>query len=321
MISSGLEPTVDPGDIARLVRRDVIGVRSRSAEEGSTHALERVAVDVGGESPLDLVLKGTRATRPGARPVRPRLVRDEGRERWAYTHLLDPIEIHSPRFYGVLDPGTDRERLVLEAIPGHPLTEEGDRAAWASAARTLATFHRWGISRSAMSPGSRLLRQSSDLHRRWWERAVRRTEARGGRDEAARLRALRPGYLEAVARLARTPGGLVHGEFYPSNLIVEGQPPRWRVRPVDWESVGVGPLMLDLAALTAGDWGPDERSELCEAYLSLHPVASHRSVRSGLEAARMVNAMQWLGWSVRWQPPPEHARDWLVEAEDAAGAL
>jgi len=32
-------------------------------------------------------------------------------------------------------------------------------------------------------------------------------------------------------------------------------------------------------------------------------------------------ALQWLGWSADWTPPPEHARDWLVEALAAAERL
>jgi hypothetical protein len=25
-------------------------------------------------------------------------------------------------------------------------------------------------------------------------------------------------------------------------------------------------------------------------------------------------AIQWLGWSPNWEPPPEHAQNWLTEA-------
>lgn len=313
---------VDREDLARLLGRPVTRIRPVGSREWSTHPLERVVVETGGAPPLELVLKGTRATRRRGRHVRPRLVRDEGREAWAYARLLDPIEVHSPEFHGLLHPGSDRERLVLEATGGHPLTEVGDRGAWVEAARTLAKFHRWGVSRAArVSDDTRLLRQSTDLHRRWWERAVRRASALGERDAAARLRALRESHLAAVDHLARTTSGLVHGEFYPSNMMVQRRASAWRVRPLDWESVGVGPVLLDLAALTTGDWAAEERSELIDAYLAVNPLGGEAAVYIGLSAARLVNATQWLGWSVHWKPPREHARNWLAEAEDAAAHL
>ena len=32
-----------------------------------------------------------------------------------------------------------------------------------------------------------------------------------------------------------------------------------------------------------------------------------------LDCARLHLAIQWLGWSPEWTPPPEHARDWHAE--------
>ena len=32
-----------------------------------------------------------------------------------------------------------------------------------------------------------------------------------------------------------------------------------------------------------------------------------------LDCARLHIAIQWLGWSPEWTPPPEHARDWRAE--------
>jgi hypothetical protein len=29
-------------------------------------------------------------------------------------------------------------------------------------------------------------------------------------------------------------------------------------------------------------------------------------------------AVQWLGWSAHWSPPPEHAQDWVRQATRAA---
>jgi thiamine kinase-like enzyme len=84
------------------------------------------------------------------------------------------------------------------------------------------------------------------------------------------------------------------------------------VAPVDWEMAGIGPGVLDVAALLSG-WGDEQRSAIVAGY-GVVPAEA-------LAAARLHIAMQWLGWSPGWTPPPEHARDWLAEALGAAREL
>ncbi len=57
--------------------------------------------------------------------------------------------------------------------------------------------------------------------------------------------ALASAHERALARLAGLPAVFVHGEFYASNILVSPG----RVCPVDWEMAGIGPGVLDLAAL------------------------------------------------------------------------
>lgn len=309
---------IDRGRLEVLLGERVTRLASRPAEAHSSHPLERVRVRVDTGRDLDLVLKGVRGARSRGVCVRPRLVRDAPREEWAYASLLDANVLGTPRFYGRLTSGEGDQRLVLEAVPGHPLAEEGDLEAWLAAARWLARFHAWGRTcPGGAEPGGRLLRQSPELHARWLSRAGRCARAMGNETTASRLVALSPRYRAAVAHLERSPRGIVHGEFYPSNILVEGGMPGWRVTALDWESVGVGPVLLDLAALTMGEWDVDVRREVWEAYAT----AAHTdlpSIEPALHAARLVNAVQWLGWSPGWTPPAEHAREWIDEAEDAA---
>ena len=35
-----------------------------------------------------------------------------------------------------------------------------------------------------------------------------------------------------------------------------------------------------------------------------------------LDCCRLHLAVRMLGWSDDWQPPPDHARNWLVEADE-----
>ena len=332
---TGPETPVDLQALARAIGEPIVRAECRASADRSTHALERVHVELRSGRRLDLVLKGTREDARADAFRRPSLVHDPQREAWAYRELLDRHRTGTPRCLGVIAEGSDRERIVLETVPGRPLAENGEPEPWLDAARWRARFHAWGRRRvGSLGSPERLLRQSIGLHRQWWSRAVR-TEAKAGRAGAAeRLRSIRRDYARAIALLEGTPTGVVHGEFYPSNILVEDASAERIVRPIDWESVGIGPLALDLAALTSGDWSAADRSRISAAYRAAFAGDPHSSTRAAaaevgaavtrpgtLAAARMVNAMQWLGWREGWHPPAPHARDWLAEAEAAARDL
>src|SRR5262249_28754309 len=118
-----------------------------------------------------------------------------------------------------------------------------------------------------------------------------------------------PGYERVVDRLAALPTTLVHGELYASNVLLAGN----RVCVVDWELAGIGPGVLDVAALTAG-LGETDASALAGTYrLALEDRPDPTEFGFALDSARLHLALQWLGWSPDWAPPPEHALDWRAE--------
>jgi aminoglycoside phosphotransferase (APT) family kinase protein len=138
-------------------------------------------------------------------------------------------------------------------------------------------------------------------------------------------------YDRVVERLTALPVTFVHGEFYASNVLVHGlaqeeEGEGLRVCPVDWEMAAVGPGLIDLAALTAGGWTADEREALALAYHAAFvphenwPPAPEAFLVA-LDYCRLHLAVQWLGWSPGWSPPPEHAQDWLDEALGLAEKL
>ena len=57
--------------------------------------------------------------------------------------------------------------------------------------------------------------------------------------------------------------------------------------------------------------------------LPLHVTAEIDVVTfmTDLEFCRLHQAVQWLGWSPSWTPPPEHAQNWLKEALRCAERL
>jgi Ser/Thr protein kinase RdoA (MazF antagonist) len=193
-------------------------------------------------------------------------------------------------------------------VDGVPLWQAADLAPWEATARWLARLHRREI-----PAASRLLRHDTVHLRRWLERARAMTPP-------GALDGVEPAAERAIERLASLPVCLVHGELYPSNVLVQGGPDGPRVRPVDWETLGAGPGVLDLAALVSGDWEPQRRDRVVGAYAGGHPRAGAELARD-LDAAGLLVALQWLGWSATWSPPAEHRHDWLAEARAAAGRL
>ena len=84
--------------------------------------------------------------------------------------------------------------------------------------------------------------------------------------------------------------------------------------------------MMDLAALSSGKWSGDERRAMALAYheacLDTRGLPADREAfLTALDRCRLHLAVQWLGWSPDWSPPPEHAQDWLGEVAALADKL
>jgi hypothetical protein len=218
-----------------------------------------------------------------ARRARLEFLHDPEREAYVYRELLAGARLGTAEL--VL---ADRERqwLVVEKVDGTELYQVGELELWAGAMRWLARLHDRFLGLEHRPP---LVRYDERHFRLWPEQA---------RPELA-------GYDSVVERLASLPTTLVHGDLYASNVLVSND----RVCPVDWELAGVGPGVLDAAALTMG-WPDAERRMLVGEYLGeLRDPPEPEDV----DRAALHLAVQWLGWSDEWTPPPQHAREWDQE--------
>jgi aminoglycoside phosphotransferase (APT) family kinase protein len=126
-------------------------------------------------------------------------------------------------------------------------------------------------------------------------------------------------FHEAFEFLVSLPTAFIHGEFYASNVLVDTSRQPVRVCAVDWELAGIGPGVLDLAALVVGNWTDAQRAELIDAYRSGLPrdhscFNDFAALSHAVDFARLQLAVQWLGWSLNWTPPTAHTHDWLAEA-------
>ena len=131
-------------------------------------------------------------------------------------------------------------------------------------------------------------------------------------------------YDRVVARLAAMPTTLIHGEFYPSNVIVRPGAAAQTICAVDWEVAGIGPGALDLAALTAGQWSESEKRRFVTAYHGALNSRDPGSVEDLLEAVELCQlhlSVQMLGWAEDWSPPDNHTQNWLGTALRLADKL
>jgi aminoglycoside phosphotransferase (APT) family kinase protein len=320
-VAAGIEraPVTDADlrpHLERALGARVAALRRRPLAHASSYeieALDALAAD-GWSRRFVLKRVGEAGLVPAAVGAKPEPVLDRRREIDAYRDLLDPLGLGAPRLHGFrLGPESESFWLLLEWIDGEPLGEVGDRSAWERTARWLARLHLAPVPRSL--PAS-LLRLDGRWFGTWLDRALSLAPA-GALDRIV------ASHGRVVRRLLAWPAGLVHGELFPSNVLVERC--TGRIRVVDWEMAAAGPGVLDLAALVAGGWTASERDGLVRAY---HDERSRNGGRGSLgdlvevlEHARLALAVQRLGWSDSWSPPEEHAHDWLAEALRAAERL
>lgn len=206
--------------------------------------------------------------------------------------------------------------ILIERLPAHVLWQVGEPAVWIAVARWLASMHR----RLAQlnTDGVPLLRYDTTLAADRADRAQRCGLPRSVFDAHSR----------AAQLLDELPATLIHGELYPSNVLVgsleseawvEGFANSVDVWPIDWELAGIGSALLDVAALTSG-WPCAHPTKVAmqRAYFeAAESTSSWQDWSVTLRAAELCICVQWLGWP-QWEAPPNQRHDWLGEAIDLA---
>jgi aminoglycoside phosphotransferase (APT) family kinase protein len=309
-------------------RRRIVELERRSSEYASSFTLEelRAVLDNGAE--LDLIFKdvGPAAMSDLARRVKPAFLYDPLREIETYREILEPARLGTARFYGAaVDADRDRYWLFLEYVEGAGLWQFGDLGTWEEAARWLAKLHSASAGDTRWHEAAHLMQYDAGYYCAWLERARGFAADDGEGTSASKLDWLSTRHEEMVERLLALPQTFIHGEFYASNILVDGERAE-RVCPIDWEIAAVGPGLIDLAALVGGKWDEGERSTLASAYRAELSALGEEppplpALLEVLDWCRLHLAVRWLGWAPDWSPPREHKHDWLSEAMTLAERL
>ena len=255
------------------------------------------------------------------------------REIETYRRILHPQRLGTPIFYGaVVSPELERYWLFLERVSGPLLWQMGRMESWQQAARWLARLHTEFDTTRGRHSSSRLmhlLQYDKQFFRVWLTRAeefLRHKYAIGYPANWRRFLRLADRYDRVVKRLIELPTTFIHGEFYPSNVIMRPTKRGREICPVDWEVAAIAPGLIDVGALTSGDWTEEKKKTMLVAYReALEPSNGWPPSLSDLEEAvdycQLHIAVQLLGWASDWSPPERHAQNWLREALRLAGKL
>jgi aminoglycoside phosphotransferase (APT) family kinase protein len=305
------------GEMRRRGRAGIASLVRRPHPYRTSFPLEDLDVMLDDGTRVDVVFKdlGLDRMEDSAKAVKESALHEPGREIEAY-RLLDGAGLGTPTLYGVVDePG--RHWLFVERVAGVPLWQVGERDVWKAAAAWLAGLHARFLGMAPGAGSALLVRDRAHA-----KEALRRAIGHASGRARVILERIDPGYDEVLDGLGLLPPTLVHGDFHASNVLVDRSRTPPRIAPADWEMAGIGSGLLDLASLVAGRWSESDRLAMVTAYAS---AASGQppgeEFLADLERCRLHNAVGLLALSPRWQPPSEHAHDWLGEAESAARRL
>jgi aminoglycoside phosphotransferase (APT) family kinase protein len=173
--------------------------------------------------------------------------------------------------------------LVSEYLASaHRVQKSPRRGALAEAAARIGAFHE----RSGDLGAASLDRYDAGTFTHWAERS------RLALPDVSWLGSVATSFPARAAALQETSESMIHGEFYPDNVLIAGN----QIAAVDWEWAGVGMGEIDLAALTEGWWDEPTVSDCAESYASRRGIdPCDRLFQERLAAARLYLHFRWLG--------------------------
>lgn len=214
-----------------------------------------------------------------------------------YRRVLQPIQDLKPKFYGAhMDPATGNTWLILEYLDDSlPVVETQEQArVMKLAAHWIGQFHAANHARLMNDPMPLLKAYDAEYYLGW----IRRTMLFAGNlhQRFPWLTTLGQRVEEFVTPLLTAPPTVIHGEYYPINVLYRDE----IVHPVDWESAAVAVGEIDLASLTDG-W-PAEIVGPCnnEYRRARWPWGAPADFERTLTAAQLYWHFRWLGDRPDW---------------------
>jgi len=233
-----------------------------------------------------------------------------------YRHVLQPLPISVPKFYGSYDDvATGDTWLIIGYVDRSLRLAKGPQPeTMLRAARWIGRFHAANEPRVSMPSLSFLKKYDSKYYLGW----VRRTSvfAAGLQQAFPWLQTLAQRFDGCMEILFSASPAVIHGEYYPHNVLTSGR----AIYPIDWESAAIAPGEIDLATLTES-WGPEFVRQCELAYQQARwGRAAPADFGRRLAAARLYLCFRWLGDQPEWTVG-EGSRCYFEQLHSAAEEL
>jgi thiamine kinase-like enzyme len=229
-----------------------------------------------------------------------------GHEIRVYRDILQTLPILVPKYYGAFTIGATGQRcLVLQWLDGALRLGKAveTRTAMILAAQWLGQFHAAAEARLLEAPIRFLNTYDTRYYARWARRTLK--SSRTLLESYSWLSALCARFEEASAGLAKGPLTVIHGEYYPDNILVCEN----AVYPVDWQSTSVARGEVDLASLTEGEWGQNIEAQCEDEYRrSRWGNGGPDDLEAVLTLARVYWPLRWLGHDPKRNLQPRYQK-------------
>ncbi len=243
-----------------------------------------------------------------------------GYEASVYEHVLERLALSTPRYFGcfVYEPA-GQVCLAIQYLEGTTRLDKCSESALLRCAEWLGAYHAVAaVIGNLASVRKKLNQYDAAYFGGWVERTL--VYSRVLRHQYPWIERLCESFMASVEMLTDDHLTIIHGEFYPNNILVGTE----QIHPVDWQASAIARGEIDLASLTQG-WRNTQLVEQCIlAYQRARwPQGAPQDFENALEIARVYWPLRWLGDTPEWTLKPE--RRWyfdnLYQAAEAAGLL
>ena len=160
-----------------------------------------------------------------------------------YEDILSKISLPSAKFYGLFTQANDDRCMVIEFLDhGELLFRSLEENQIERSVIWIAEFH--NLFQDNYPKG--INRYDADYYKIWANKVDAIVSEKG--NIYPWLINVSNFFRENIRILTDAPLTLIHGEYYPNNIMIH----RGQIKPIDWESVAVAPGELDLAASIDG---------------------------------------------------------------------
>jgi hypothetical protein len=208
-----------------------------------------------------------------------------------YRDVLQPLPLTTVKFYGTFTDHVSKYIwLVLAFLGGAYRLNRSPSAIKAIvwSARWLGKFHAAAQDRLTSGVISRLRTHTADYYLSW---ALRTLEFAGPvKNQYPWLTEICTAYEDVIPLLVSGPHTIIHGEYYPENILVDDA----RINPVDWQTTAMARGEIDLASLIER-W---EGEQLVRATIDEYCYARWQGVTPSDFSHTLTIAQ--LHWQFRW---------------------